>query len=299
MPLLTAGRTRGPVRAWVRLLRPRQWVKNLLVLAAPAAAGVIDQPTQALNTAIAFVAFCLAASGTYCLNDAFDVLRDGAHPTKRLRPVAAGHIGVGSAKAVGVVLLVAALALSALNSTELLLATLAYVSLTTAYTLSLKHIAVIDVAAVAAGFVIRAVAGAAATHVPVSNWFLIVASAGSFFMVTGKRSAEMSLVGIDGVGHREVLSQYSVNFLVYLRSMSSAVTLFAYTLFAFEKAEQVDAFAWFELSIVPFTLAVLRYALRLDRGDGGAPEDVVLGDRTLQVLGGLWAVLFLLGVYTG
>ncbi len=299
MPLLTPDRTRGPVRAWVRLLRPRQWVKNLLVLAAPAAAGVIDEPAQALNTAVAFVAFCFAASGTYCLNDAFDVQRDGVHPTKRLRPVAAGHIGVAPAQAVGALLLVIALALSALISTELLLTTLAYVSLTTAYTLWLKHMAVIDVATVAAGFVIRAVAGAAATQVPVSNWFLIVASAGSFFMVTGKRSAEMSIAGLEGVGHREVLSQYSVNFLVYLRSMSSAVTLFAYTLFAFEKAESVDALPWFELSIVPFTLAVLRYALRLDRGDGGAPEDIVLGDRTLQVLGGMWAVLFMLGVYTG
>ena len=286
------------VPALVRLLRPRQWAKNVLVFAAPGAAGVLDDPSQLGKTLVAFVAFCLAASGAYCLNDASDAEADRQHPKKRHRPVAAGAVSVAAARRLGVALLIAAVLASLLVGNFYLLAAVsAYLVVTTSYTIWLKHIAVIDLAAVASGFIIRALAGAAATRVPVSDWFLIVASFGSLFIVAGKRSAEFAEAE-DEVAHRAVLAEYSTNFLIMIRSVASAVTLLAYTLFAFEKAHlSTSSLPWFQLSILPFALGVFRYALRLDRGEGGAPEDIILGDRTLQVLGLAWAVLFAIGTY--
>jgi len=286
------------VPALVRLLRPRQWAKNVLVFAAPGAAGVLDDPTQLGKTLVAFAAFCLAASGAYCLNDAADAEGDRMHPKKRHRPVAAGAVSVAAARRLGVVLLLAAVLVSLLVGNFYLLAAVsAYLVVTTSYTIWLKHIAVIDLAAVASGFIIRALAGAAATRVPVSDWFLIVASFGSLFIVAGKRSAEFAEAE-DGVAHRAVLAEYSTDFLTMVRSVASAVTLLAYTLFAFEKAHlSTSSVPFFQLSILPFALGLFRYALRLDRGEGGAPEDIVLGDRTLQILGLAWASLFAAGTY--
>ena len=291
--------SRSGLPAAVRLLRPRQWVKNVLVLAAPGGAGVLHEPGVLAETALAFVAFSLAASGTYALNDAADVEADRAHPTKRYRPVADGSVSVPTARVLGVALLLGALAVAGVaGGLALALVVLGYVALTTSYTIWLKHVAVVDLAVVAAGFVIRAIAGAVATDVAVSDWFLIVASFGSLFMVAGKRSAELAEAGDVG-SHRRVLRMYSAAYLTYIRSVASGVTLLAYTLLAFERADQsAAAIPWFELSIVPFGLAILRYALRLDQGAGGAPEEVVLRDRTLQVLGLCWAVLAALGVYT-
>ena len=295
-PGLASPAVAGPL---VRLLRPKQWIKNVLVFAAPAAAGVLDDPTHFLETLVALVAFCLAASGTYCLNDAADADRDRVHPTKRLRPVAAGEISVTTARTLGYGLLAASLLVSAvLLDWPLPLAIGSYVAVTTAYTKWLKHIAVLDITAVATGFVIRALAGAAATQVPVSDWFLIVASFGSLFMVSGKRSSELA-GSEDSHRQRSVLAAYPPGFLDHVRSVSSGMTLLAYALFSFQKADLADsAFPWFELSIVPFTIAMLRYALRLSQGDGDAPEELVLSDRTLEVVGGIWVVLFMIGVYT-
>ena len=292
------GGSSSSVPALIRLLRPRQWSKNVLVFAAPGAAGVLDDPTQLGKTLIAFVAFCLAASGAYCLNDASDAEADRQHPKKRHRPVAAGEVSVAAARRLGITLLLASVLVSLLVGNFYLLATVvAYLAVTTSYTIWLKHIAVIDLAAVAAGFIIRALAGAAATHVPVSDWFLIVASFGSLFIVAGKRSAEFEEAD-DGIAHRAVLAEYSPSFLTMVRSVSSGVTLMAYTLFAFEKAHlSTSSIPWFQLSILPFALGVFRYALRLDRGEGGAPEDIILGDRTLQILGVVFVLLFAAGTY--
>lgn len=283
----------------LRLARPKQWVKNVLVFAAPGAAGVLQHADDLAATVLAFVAFCLAASGTYYLNDAADVEADRHHPTKRTRPVASGLVPVPLARVTGVGLVLAGILIGfATGSWHLPAVVAGYVALTTSYTIWLKHIAVVDLAAVAAGFVIRAVAGAAATDVEVSDWFLIVACFGSLFMVSGKRSAELA-ESVGSVSTRAVLGEYSASFLAQVRTLACGVTTVAYVLWAFERAEGGGGFPWYELSILPFVLALLRYALRLDRGAGGAPEDVVLGDRTLQVLGLIWAVTFGLGVYTG
>ena len=283
----------------LRLARPKQWVKNVLVFAAPGAAGVLQHADDLAATVLAFVAFCLAASGTYYLNDAADVEADRHHPTKRFRPVASGVVPVQVARVLGAALVVAGVLVGfATGSWHLPAVVAGYVALTTSYTIWLKHIAVVDLAAVAAGFVIRAVAGAAATDVEVSDWFLIVACFGSLFMVAGKRSAELA-ESVGSSSTRAVLGEYSASFLAQVRTVACGVTTVAYVLWAFERAEGTGEFPWYELSILPFVLALLRYALRLDRGAGGAPEDVVLGDRTLQVIGAVWVVTFGIGVYTG
>ena len=286
------------VPAVVRTMRPRQWVKNVLVFAAPAAAGVLTHRTALLDSLAAFVVFSLAASGMYCLNDVMDVEGDRRHPVKRYRPVASGVVPTRVAVLVGTVLLGLALAGSAaIGRPKLALVVGVYVGVQVAYTLWLKHEPIIDLGAVASGFVLRAIAGGVAARVPLSNWFVIVACFGSLFMVAGKREAEVALLGEEGETHRAVLGAYTPSFLRHVRTVASGVAMTAYCLWAFERAHGSAGAIWFELSIVPFVLAVLRYSLLVDAGHGGAPEDVVLGDRTLQVLAVCLAVLFAVGVY--
>jgi decaprenyl-phosphate phosphoribosyltransferase len=283
----------------IRLARPRQWAKNVLVFAAPGAAGVLDNQAPFVDSVIAFACFCLAASGTYFINDARDVEADRLHPKKRLRPVAAGTVPVPVAYVGGVVLVAGGIALSFAASGALALTVAGYVAITTSYSALLKHVAVVDLVAVAAGFVLRAVAGAAATDVPISDWFFIVTSFGSLFMVSGKRGAEAKEMGDGAADFRSVLGAYSTSYTAYLRSVTSGAVLVAYCLWAFEKqALSATDFPWYQLSILPFVMAVLRYALVLDQGRGSAPEEIILGDRALQLIGVAWAIVFGIGVYT-
>ena len=291
-------RRTSTLKAAIRTARPKQWTKNVLVFAAPAAAGVLDQRDALLQTLVAFVGFCLAASGTYFLNDANDAEVDRLHPTKRRRPIAAGDLDVRTARIIAVVLILLALVVTApINDFKLTGVIAAYVLITLSYTLWLKYEPVIDLAAVAAGFVLRAIAGGVATAVPLSDWFLIVAGAGSLFIVTGKRHAEQVELGSDSLEHRRTLGEYSTAFLGYVRAVSSGVMITAYCLWAFENAANTGDQTWFRLSIVPFVIAVLRYALVIDQGGGGAPEEVVLSDRVLQIVGLVWIVTFALGVH--
>jgi decaprenyl-phosphate phosphoribosyltransferase len=284
----------------VKLARPKQWAKNVLVFAAPAAAGVLDNRQYAIDAMVAFACFCLAASGTYYINDARDVEADRLHPRKRRRPVASGVVPVPLAYLAGIGLVAAGVALGFTVNGALAASVGGYVALTTAYSSVLKHVAVVDLVAVAAGFVLRAVAGAAATNQHISNWFFIVTSFGALFMISGKRAAEAKEMGEGASDFRSVLGAYTTSYTAYLRSVSSGAVLVAYCLWAFEKAETVAAtnVPWYQLSILPFVMAVLRYALVLDQGRGSAPEEIVLGDRPLQLIGIAWAIVFAIGVYT-
>jgi decaprenyl-phosphate phosphoribosyltransferase len=285
------------LRAVIRTARPKQWTKNVLVFAAPAAAGVLDQCEALLQTLVAFVGFCLAASGTYFLNDANDAAVDRLHPTKRLRPIAAGDLDARTARIIAGALIVLSLVITApINDFKLTAVVAGYVLVTISYTIWLKYEPVIDLAAVASGFVFRAIAGGVATDVRLSDWFLIVAGAGSLFIVTGKRHAEQVELGSDSFEHRRTLGEYSTAFLGYVRAVASGVMITAYCLWAFENAASTGDETWFRLSIVPFVIAVLRYALVVDQGGGGAPEEVVLSDRVLQLIGVVWLVTFALGI---
>lgn len=286
-------------QALVREARPRQWAKNVLVFAAPGAAGVLDNGSSLLRTLAVFVAFCLASSGTYYWNDIHDVAADRQHPTKRFRPIASGTIAMRTARTVGIILLAAGIAGAFALGWRVGLVVVGYVVLTTLYSAVLKHVAVVDLVAVAGGFVLRAVAGAVVTGVPMSTWFVLCTSFGSLFIVTGKRFAELRELG-DGAGTRASLEDYSLGFLQTVLSVSVGATLVTYCIWAFEVRE-VAGTSWpfYELSIIPMLTALLRYTLVLEQGHGAAPEEIFAADRWLQVLGAMWIVVFGLGVYVG
>jgi decaprenyl-phosphate phosphoribosyltransferase len=286
------------VAALWRTARPRQWVKNVLLFAAPFGAGVITKRPEMVRTVTAFALFCIAASGAYFLNDAVDVEADRRHERKRLRPVAAGDLSVALARGIGIAVLPLAIAGGfALVNTEFGIAITAYIGVTLAYSLWLKHQPVLDLAGVAAGFLIRAIAGGVAAEVWISQWFIIVVGFSSLFIVTGKRSAEHLELGDERGDHRATLSTYSESFLRFVRGAASAAAFTAYCVWAFEKGAGTSGALWFELSILPFVMAMLRYELLIEQGQGGAPEEIFLRNRVLQGLGLVWAALFAAGIY--
>jgi len=285
------------IPAMLRAMRPKQWLKNVLVFAAPGAAGVLDRPEEFVTTVIAFVAFCLAASGTYVWNDLSDLEADRTHPTKRDRPFAAGLVPIGVARAMGVLLPIAALAVAGATGRWETIAVIAvYLALTLSYTFWLKDVAIIDLLAVASGFVLRAAAGAVAVDVPMSRWFILCVTFGSLFIVVGKRYAELQELGA-GAGTRITLDTYTPGFLRMLLSVSLGGALISYCVWAFETADGKD-FPFYELSIVPMIAALFRYLLVLERGEGSAPEEVFSRDRVLQLAGLVWVIIYGVAVYT-
>lgn len=287
----------GVARGVLRTMRPRQWVKNVLVLAAPFAAGSLFVPGIGVQLIVAFVAFSLAASGIYLVNDAKDVEADRVHPTKCNRPIAAGIVPAGLALVVAVVLLIGALALSLLASVQLLVLLAVYIGVQLAYCFWLKHQPVLDICIVASGFLMRAIAGGAATGIALSQWFLLVAGFGSLFMVAGKRYAEMMLAEKTGAKIRKSLESYSASYLRFVWGLSATVLITTYSLWAFEIRETQHNPTWSAISIVPFVVAVLRYSVDVDNGDGGEPEEIALGDRVLQVLAFAWVAALTVAVY--
>ncbi len=286
------------MRALLKAARPKQWLKNVLVFAAPGSAGVLDNWPFLWRTLLAFVAFCLASSGTYYWNDIHDVAADRQHPKKRMRPIASGQVALPTARVVGTGLLLAGIGLAFAVHWKLGLVTLGYVTLTTLYSSALKHVAVVDLVAVAAGFVLRAVAGAVATEVNMSTWFVLTTSFGSLFIVTGKRYAELREYGDHAGAARSSLDDYTLGFLRIVLSVSLGAALVTYCIWAFDTKELSGAtWPFYELSIVPMATALLRYTLILEQGHGAAPEEIFVSDRTLQILGVVWAVVFGLGVY--
>ncbi|MGP4100216.1 decaprenyl-phosphate phosphoribosyltransferase [Nonomuraea sp. KM90] len=278
----------------VRACRPRQWVKNVLVAAAPGAAGVLFTVRGGGLTLVAFAVLCLAAGGTYLINDAADAKADRLHPVKRFRPVAAGIVPVALAAALGAVLILTAVGAALVAGPGLAAAVGGYVALTTAYTFWLKHVPVLDLIGVAGGFVIRAVAGAVAVGVPISVWFYAVVSLGSLFMVAGKRSAELRHAGSGRT--RATLTAYSARYLAHVQAMSSGAMIVTYSLWVFQRHDGIGL-ALLTLSIVPFVAIVLRYALLVDSGQGEAPEELVFRDRQLLVTGVVLVALLVAGTY--
>ena len=284
----------------LRTARPRQWLKNMLVFAAPGTAGLLSDPGAVAVTVGAFGVFCLAASGTYFLNDALGVESDRLHPTKSRRPVAAGAVDVSLATVIGALLLLASVAAAlALAGWWLALVVGAYAVLQPLYSIWLRNVPIADLAAVACGFVLRAVAGGVAVGVPLSHWFLIVTTSGALFLVSGKRTAEHIDLGEQRSSHRSTLGRYSLGYLRNVRAGAAAVAVGAYCLWAFERAGGAAEAIWFPLSILPFVLVTLRYGLLLDAGKGGCPEELVFADRALQVLALVWLILVAVGIHAG
>lgn len=286
----------GTFAGLVRTARPRQWVKNILVIAAPFAAHRVSEFGVLRAVLVAFVAFCLAASAIYFINDAKDVEADRAHPTKRNRPIAAGIVPVPLAMTTGCVLLVAALAVSLVQNWQLLIVIAVYEAVQLGYCFGLKHEPVIDLCIVASGFLLRAIAGGVAANISLSQWFLLATAFGSLFMVAGKRYAEIRLFEETGAEIRSSLRKYSASYLRFVWAMSVAIVITTYSLWAFDLRVQSHS-VWSVLSIVPFVIALLRYAMDVDSGKAGEPEDIVLHDRVLQVLGVSWVAMLALAFY--
>jgi decaprenyl-phosphate phosphoribosyltransferase len=278
-------------------MRPRQWVKNLLVLAAPLAAGRLFEPAIIKGAALAFVAFSLASAAVYLVNDVRDVEEDRQHPTKRFRPIAAGELKPATALTLAVVLGVCGLALGYFVSLPLGITIFVYIALQLLYSAYLKHLPVVDLAMVASAYLLRAIAGGVATGIPLSQWFLLVAAFGSLFMVSGKRYSELKSLG-SGAGTRRSLTRYSESYLRFAWMMSAVMVLISYSLWAFEnRGAGTLGIPWTAISIAPFTLALLQYALEVDAGTAGEPEEVVLKDRVLQGLGLVWLAVISIAVF--
>jgi decaprenyl-phosphate phosphoribosyltransferase len=300
-PSVPAMEPRTGLRDLLQATRPWQWAKNGLVFVAPGAAGALVHGRTALEALGAFGVFCAAASATYLVNDTIDVDQDRIHPSKRHRPIAAGRLRPSVALVTAGLLFAAALTGAALLAGYQLVGVVAsYGGITLAYTLWLKRQPVIEMTAVAAGFVLRAVAGGVATHVALSSWFLVVTSFGALFLVIGKRTGEHESLGEDRGLHRSTLDLYSSQFLRSALTLTAAAAVTTYCLWAFDKSglsHHSHHLVLIELSVAPVITAVL-YVLRiLDAGGGGSPSRLVLEDRTLEVLALMWAALVGLGLY--
>ena len=293
---------RGTLHALVSAMRPRQWVKNGLIGVAPAAAGTLTHADVMRHTAAAFITFCALSSGLYLINDVRDAAADRQHPTKRHRAIAAGQLSPRLAVVSAILLFAVAFSIPfALWQPEGLFLVLGlYLAISLAYSFFLKNVVIIELVAVASGFFLRAYAGAAASHIFVSTWFLVVISFGALFLVVGKRSSELERVGA-GITRR-VLSEYTREFLHSVLTLSAAIVVTCYCLWAFDTSPTGLSSAHhyivpIRLSVVPVVVAVLFIMRAAQAGNGAAPDELLYHDRTVQALAVVWAILIVVGVY--
>jgi 4-hydroxybenzoate polyprenyltransferase len=284
--------------AAVLSLRPRQWVKNLFVFA-----GLIF--SQSLFTPLvwpaagAFLIFCALSGAIYVFNDLADLEKDRLHPTKRNRPIARGALPVPAALALGVGLLAGSLVVAFALPLGFALTAVAYAALLTAYSIWLKHVVIVDVLTVAAGFVLRAVAGAEAIAVEISGWLVICTILVALFLALGKRRHEYRTLKGESAAHRPILAEYSEGFLDQMMAVVTASTVTAYALYTMSP----ETVAKFGTRLLPVTLlfvlyGVFRYLYLLYRRElGGNPSDLLLNDRALLVNTGLWMLTLLLLIY--
>ncbi|WP_055535965.1 decaprenyl-phosphate phosphoribosyltransferase, partial [Streptomyces alboniger] len=270
--------------------------------AAPAAAGELFTHHALVQLAIVFALFTAAASAVYLINDARDADADRAHPTKCRRPVAAGQVPVPVAYTVGGLLAALAPVAAYVLCTPLTAALLAgYVCMQLAYCVSLKHVLVVDLTIVTTGFLMRAMIGGLALDIPLSRWFLITTGFGALFMVSAKRyseSVQMSATSGQLGATRALLTEYTTGYLRFVWQLAAGVAVLAYCLWAMEAGGTANGslLPWRQLSMAAFILAILRYAVFADRGTAGEPEDVVLRDRALAVIGLVWVAMYGLAV---
>jgi 4-hydroxybenzoate polyprenyltransferase len=272
---------RGLVAGLLVSLRPKQWTKNLLLFLALIFSLRLGEPDLLARTVLAFVAFSGLASGTYLINDIIDAERDRQHPAKRHRPIAAGAVPVAPALGLAGMLIVGAMAMAAALATPFALTLLLYLALTLSYSLQLKHMVIVDVLAVAAGFVLRAAAGATVIDVPISPWLYVCTILGALLLALGKRRHELVLLESDVVRTRRILQEYTVPFLDQMISVVTAATIIAYSLYTFSAENLPDNQAM--MLTIPFVLyGTFRYLYLVHlKGAGGSPEELLLSDRAL------------------
>ena len=281
----------GRLDPWFRLLRPSHWTKNLFVLAPLLFSGRAREVDVAFTAGLAFVAFCFAASSVYAFNDVLDCDADRNHPTKRLRPVAAGLITTRQAIAVSVLLAVLALAVALQAHLQTAGWVGLYLGLNLVYSFGLKRVVLLDVFAIASFFVLRLLAGAAAVAVHPSVWLLLCGGLLALYLGFAKRRHELSALGDASATHRTVLAQYSAPFLDQISSVLLAVTIVSYLMYSLT-SDTAMRVGTEELSYgIPFVLyGVFRYLYLVHQRDQGTPTDTVLSDRWLLATVALWLV---------
>jgi decaprenyl-phosphate phosphoribosyltransferase len=295
-PQLLVARRRGVLHAALATMRPRQWIKNGLILAAAGAAGALGREGVPLRVGLAVLAFCLVSGGIYAVNDVRDRHEDRLHPRKRFRPVAAGELSVRSALGFGLALIAAGLIVCVAVRPLLGLVAAGYVALTLSYTLLWRTVVLVDLIAIAGGFVLRAIAGGVAAPVTLSRWFLLVITAAAVMVAAGKRHSELRRTAVADIPRRRVLDHYSSGLLMTILAGSALVALFAYCMWA-AAIPTIHGVPWRPLSAIPFAACLARYGALVRLGAGETPEELVLGDPVLALSGLAWLVIFALGVH--
>ena len=290
------------LRNFADLLRPTQWIKNVVVFAGPAAGLTLSSAVSAGQALVAFFAFCLVASATYCLNDVLDRKTDASHPTKRNRPVARGVIRPSVALGVALLLLM----LGVLTATLLLnrhvtAVLLLYFAITVTYSLALKELVILDVIIVAIGFVLRAWAGSLAVGVATSEWLVACVFTLCLFMGFGKRRCEIAMIGnmSDAGQHRKALLRYTPELLNHLITVSAGIAVITFLLYTMDTGGHPAPFhkqhLFYTLPIVVY--GVFRFAMLTELGLYAGPTEIVLRDRPLLVAVILWAAVALVIAY--
>lgn len=288
-PIPAAGRA-----VWLKLLRPRQWTKNLIAYAPLLFAIKIHEIDLFLSATACVFSLCLVSGGIYIVNDIVDAEADRLHPKKKLRPIASGQVSVRSALLFGILVISLGLVLSFLIRPTLCLVVLVFFGVNLLYTCLLKHQAIVDVFGIATSFVLRAVAGAVAVHVPVSGWFLLCTTLGALFLALEKRRQELELLGESSLAHRKSLGLYSTDLLDRMEALVVASLLTSYAFYSFLSVHG----QWMMLT-VPFVIyGVMRYQLlSVEHKVTGSPEDVLLKDRPIQITILAWLLTCGLVVY--
>lgn len=275
---------------WLRLLRPLQWSKNGVVLAALVFGGKAGEPQEILAAVVAAMCFCAVSSATYIVNDWSDIARDRLHPIKQTRPLASGDIEPDRALRLAGLLAIGGLGVSAFVSPVLALVLLGFLALQYAYSFWLKRLVIIDVFAIAAGFLLRAVAGGVAVGVPVSSWLMMCTGLLALFLGFCKRRNELMTLNHVAGAHRASLGTYTVELLDHFIFLSAASTIMAYSMYTFSAPSVPDNNAMmFTIPIMAF--ALFRYLFLVYAKDrGGAPELLLFRDAPLLGAILLWAV---------
>ena len=280
----------GLLSGIVRSMRPIQYVKNTFAFAAIIFSGHLFERWALLRTVAAFIALCLCASAAYLYNDVRDRVQDRTHPTKRLRPVASGLVPVGLALALSVVFAAAGLGLAFAVNQRTGWAVLGYVVLTTSYSLVLKHIVIVDVLALAAGFVLRVITGAEAISVEFSSWLVLCTFLLALFLGFGKRRHELVLLEENAQSHRPILGEYSLHFLDMMMAVVTAGTMMSYVLYTMDPATLGRFHGNKPIYTSVFVLyGIFRYLYLIHRkGSGGDPTRALYTDRGLQLAALFW-----------
>jgi len=289
------------LRALLEAMRPRQWTKNLFVLAGVVFGRRLHDPAAVANSMAAFALFCLLSSSVYLINDVADAEQDRQHPAKRARPVASGRLSPGAALTAAAALAAGSLALSLALPLAFTLTAAAYFALNLLYSFALKDVVILDVLAISIFFVLRAVAGAEAVGVEISHWLLICTLLLALFIALSKRRHELVLLEQNASAHRESLTEYTPYLLDQMIAVVTASVVMAYTLYTVDERTVAEFGTRWLLVTIPFVMfGVFRYLYLIhQRGEGGDPDRIILSDRPFLINLLLWtatagAVIYLL-----